>query len=353
MWRNVSLWRAATKRPPCGRLRVRPRSVNYHFGSKEGLLREVFRRRLTWLNKERIVALDALAGADIQAFDKLDTPGKGLELVARGWHLINRLAALPCPTLALVRGLCLGGLELALACRYLLAVDEPGSKMGLPEVMLGIFPGWGGMLRLSQRVGPQAALDVMLTGRTIDAQRAKRMGLADECVPPRIMENAAKTLVLSNAPSRPLSFLQRLLNGPFKSVVAGAARKQVAKRARLEHYPAPCAIIELWARHNGNALAAPDLIDSIVCSSTARNLVSVFFLQERLKSFGKTGGGFQAKHVHVVGAGVMGGDIAAWCALRGVRVTLQGREWSVSRLRLPVLTRPVASGFATSCSCAM
>ena len=144
-----------------------------------------------------------------------------------------------------------------------------------------------------------------------------------------------------------------LLNGPFKSVVAGAARKQVAKRARLEHYPAPCAIIELWARHSGNALAAPDLIDSIVRSSTARNLVSVFFLQERLKSFGKTGGGFQAKHVHVVGAGVMGGDIAAWCALRGLRVTLLGREWSVSRLRLPVFTRPMASNFATSCSCTM
>ena len=282
-----------------------------------------------------------IAGADIQEFDKLDTPEKALELVARGWHLFNRLAALPYPTLALVRGHCLGGgLELALACRYLLAVDEPGTKMGLPEVMLGIFPGWGGMLRLPQRVGPQAALDMMLTGKTIDAQRAKRMGLADECVPPRVMENAAKTLVLSNAPSRPLSFLQRLLNGPFKSVVAGAARKQVAKRARLQHYPAPYAIIELWARYNGNALAAPDLIDSIVRSSTARNLVRVFFLQERLKSFGKTGGGFQAKHVHVVGAGVMGGDIAAWCALRGVRVTLQ--DQGMERIA-PALARAYAA----------
>ena len=282
-----------------------------------------------------------LAGADIQEFDKLDTPEKALELVARGWHLFNRLAAVPYPTLALVRGHCLGGgLELALACRYLLAVDEPGTKMGLPEVMLGIFPGWGGMLRLPQRVGPQAALDMMLTGKTIDAQRAKRMGLADECVPPRVMENAAKTLVFSNAPRRPLSFLQRLLDGPFKSVVAGAARKQVAKRARLQHYPAPYAIIDLWARYKGNALAAPDLIDRIVRSSTARNLVRVFFLQERLKSFGKTGGGFQAKRVHVVGVGVMGSDIAAWCALRGVRVTLQ--DQGMERIA-PALARAYAA----------
>ena len=227
------------------------------------------------------------------------------------------------PTLAVVRGHCLGGgLELALACRYLLAVDEPGTKMGLPEVMLGILPGWGGMLRLPQRIGAQAALDLMLTGKSIDAKKARRLGLADECVPPRVMENAARMLVLSAASRRPLPFLQRLLNGPLKGVVASQARKQVAQRARREHYPAPYAIIDIWARHAGNALAAPALIDSIVGSPTARNLVRVFFLQERLKGFGKDCA-FQARRVHVIGAGVMGGDIAAWCALRGITVTLQ------------------------------
>jgi len=264
-----------------------------------------------------------VAGADIQEFTQLDTPEKGLELVARGWHLFNRLAAVRYPTLALVRGHCLGGgLELALACRYLLAVDEPATRMGLPEVMLGIFPGWGGMLRLPQRVGPQAALDMMLTGKTIDAQRARRIGLADECVPPRVMDNTAKMLLLSNAPRRRLPFLQRLLNGPLKSIVARGAKQQVARRARPEHYPAPYAIIDLWAKHEGNALAAPELIDRIVRSPTARNLVRVFFLQERLKGFGKASD-FVARRVHVVGAGVMGGDIAAWCALRGLTVTLQ------------------------------
>lgn len=267
-----------------------------------------------------------IAGADIQEFTTLDTPEKARALVERGWTLFNRLAAVPYPTLAVVRGHCLGGgLELALACRYLLAVDEPGTKMGLPEVMLGIFPGWGGMLRLPQRVGPGPALDMMLTGKTIDAKRAKKMGLADDCVPPRVMGPAAKQLLLSGQPRRTLPLLQRLLNGALKSVVASGARKQVAKKARPQHYPAPYAIIDLWAQHNGNALAAPDVVSRIITSPTARNLVRVYNLQERLKSFGK-GSDFKARRVHVIGAGVMGGDIAAWCALRGMTVTLQDQS---------------------------
>jgi 3-hydroxyacyl-CoA dehydrogenase/enoyl-CoA hydratase/3-hydroxybutyryl-CoA epimerase len=267
-----------------------------------------------------------IAGADIGEFSQLDTPEKGRALVARGWDLFNRLAAVPYPTLALVRGHCLGGgLELALACRYLLAVDEPGTKMALPEVMLGIFPGWGGMLRLPQRVGPAAALDMMLTGKGIDAKRAKKMGLADDCVPPRVMEMAARQLLLSKQPRRPLPFVQKLLAGPLKGVVANGARKQVAKKARPEHYPAPYAIIDLWQQHEGNALAAPAVVDRIIQSPTAKNLLRVFRLQERLKGFGKDSD-FTAKHVHVIGAGVMGGDIAAWCALRGLTVTLQDQS---------------------------
>ncbi|MDD2744536.1 MAG: 3-hydroxyacyl-CoA dehydrogenase NAD-binding domain-containing protein [Rhodocyclaceae bacterium] len=277
-----------------------------------------------------------VAGADIQEFTQLDTAEKGRALVERGWKLFNRLAALTYPTLAVVRGHCLGGgLELALACRYLLAVDEPGTKMGLPEVMLGIFPGWGGMLRLPQRVGPTAAMDMMLTGKTIDAKRAKRMGLADECVPVRVMESAARQLVLSGQARRPLSFIQRLFNGPLKGVVASGARKQVAKKASPAHYPAPYAIIDIWAKHDGNALASPAIIDRIISSPTARNLVRVFFLQERLKNFGKEAA-FKAERVHVIGAGVMGGDIAAWCALRGMTVTLQ--EQSLERMG-PALQR--------------
>ena len=267
-----------------------------------------------------------VAGADIGEFSQLTSAEAGRTLVARGWHLFNRLAAVPYPTLALVRGHCLGGgLELALACRYLLVIDEPGTKLGLPEVMLGIFPGWGGMLRLPARIGPAAALDLMLTGKTIDAKRARRMNLADECVPPRVMEMAARQLLLSGQPRRSLPLLQRLLNGPLKGVVARGARQQVAKKARPQHYPAPYAIIDLWQKHDGNALAAPEVIDRIITSPTARNLVRVFHLQERLKGFGKETP-FAAKRVHVIGAGVMGGDIAAWCALRGMTVTLQDQN---------------------------
>jgi 3-hydroxyacyl-CoA dehydrogenase/enoyl-CoA hydratase/3-hydroxybutyryl-CoA epimerase len=278
-----------------------------------------------------------VAGADIEEFTRLDTPEKGRALIARGWDLFNRLAAVRYPTLALVRGHCLGGgLELALACRYLLVVDEPGTKLGLPEVMLGIFPGWGGMQRLPRRIGPAAALDLMLTGKTLDARRAKRMGLADDCVPPRVMAAAARQLVVSNQPRRQSPLLQRLLNGPLKSVVASGARRQVAKKARPEHYPAPYAIIDLWEKHDGNALAAPEVVDRIIHSPTAQNLVRVFFLQERLKGFGKEKSALVPRRVHVVGAGVMGGDIAAWCALRGMTVTLQDQD--VGRIA-PALAR--------------
>ncbi len=277
-----------------------------------------------------------IAGADIGEFSQLDTAEKGRALVARGWLLFNRLAAVPYPTLALVRGHCLGGgLELALACRYLLAVDEPGTKLGLPEVMLGIFPGWGGMLRLPERMGPAVALDLMLSGKTLDAKRAKKLGLADDCVPPRVMEMAARQLLLSGQRRRPLPLLQGLLNGPLKALVARGARKQVAKKASPAHYPAPYAIIELWAKHQGNALAAPEIIDRIITSPTARNLLRVYHLQERLKGFGKASD-FKARHVHVIGAGVMGGDIAAWCALRGLTVSLQ--DQTIERIA-PALAR--------------
>jgi 3-hydroxyacyl-CoA dehydrogenase/enoyl-CoA hydratase/3-hydroxybutyryl-CoA epimerase len=267
-----------------------------------------------------------IAGADINEFTALATQEGARQLVERGWTLFNRLAAVRYPTLALVKGHCLGGgLELALACRYILAVEEPSTKLALPEVMLGIFPGWGGMLRLPERVGPQAALDMMLTGKQIDAKRAKRMGLVDFVSPERLMEKSAADYVLSGASRRPLPFMQKLLGGPLKGIVANGARKQVAKKARPKHYPAPYAIIDMWAKHGGNALAAPDLIDGIVRSPTAKNLVRVFHLQERLKSFGKDTEA-PVRRVHVVGAGVMGGDIAAWCAMRGLTVTLQDMD---------------------------
>ncbi|MBB1593688.1 3-hydroxyacyl-CoA dehydrogenase NAD-binding domain-containing protein [Achromobacter sp. UMC46] len=269
-----------------------------------------------------------IVGADVNEFASLDTPEQGRALVARGWNLFNRLAAVRYPTLALIQGHCLGGgLELALACRYRLVADQPGTSLALPEVMLGIFPGWGGMLRLPQVIGAPAALDMMLTGRGADARRAAALGLADARVPPRLLLAAARQTVLSNKPPRRARGLGAWANRwPLKSVVANRARKQIAAKDPLGHYPAAPAIVTLWEKHGGNALQAPDLIDGIIASDTARNLLRVFRLQERLKANGKQTGVAPARHVHVVGAGVMGGDIAAWCALKGMTVTLQDQD---------------------------
>lgn len=269
-----------------------------------------------------------IVGADVNEFASLDTPEQARALVGRGWNLFNRLAAVRYPTLALIQGHCLGGgLELALACRYRLVADQPGTSLALPEVMLGIFPGWGGMLRLPQVIGAPAALDMMLTGRRADARRAAALGLADARVPLRLLLAAARQTVLSKKPPRRARGLGGLANRwPLKSIVANRARKQIAAKDPLGHYPAAPAIVTLWEKHGGNALQAPALIDSIISSDTARNLLRVFRLQERLKANGKHAGTAPARHVHVVGAGVMGGDIAAWCALKGMTVTLQDQD---------------------------
>jgi 3-hydroxyacyl-CoA dehydrogenase/enoyl-CoA hydratase/3-hydroxybutyryl-CoA epimerase len=272
-----------------------------------------------------------IAGADVEEFPKLKDPDDAMRLVRRGWDLYNKLAALPFPTLALVNGFCMGGgLELALACRYRVAVDQPGTRFALPEVMLGILPGWGGVMRLPRLVGPSAALDMLLTGRAVDARRAKRMGLVDASVPPRVQENSARMMVLEAPRPRKLPLLQRFMSSaPMRPIVAGMARKQVAARASPDHYPAPYAIIELWQKYDGDPFAPrpedPASVIGLVEGDTARNLIRIFFLQERMKSLAKDSD-FKAERVHVIGAGVMGGDIAAWCAMRGLTVTLQDQS---------------------------
>ena len=272
-----------------------------------------------------------IAGADIEEFTRIKDADDAMRLVKRGWDLYNKLAALPFPTLALVDGFCMGGgVELALACRYRIAVDQPGTRFALPEVMLGILPAWGGVMRLPRLVGPTAALDMLLTGRAVDARRARRIGLVDAAVPLRIQENAARMMTLEAPRPRRLPLAQRIMSlPPMRGLVARMARKQLASRVSPDHYPAPYAIVELWQRYDGDPFA-PRLMDpasvaGLVEGDTARNLIRIFFLQERLKSLGKDSD-FKANRVHVVGAGVMGGDIAAWCAMRGLTVTLQDQS---------------------------
>jgi 3-hydroxyacyl-CoA dehydrogenase/enoyl-CoA hydratase/3-hydroxybutyryl-CoA epimerase len=193
-------------------------------------------------------------------------------------------------------------------------------------VMLGIMPAWHGVQWLPKLVGPAAAMDMLLTGKSVDAKRAKRMGLVDQAVPLRIFENTARMLTLEAPKPRELGFMDKLLLGPLKGVVVSKARKQVARKAKREHYPAPYAILDLWQKYDGDPFAAENdpscSVKTLFAHPTTANLIRIFFLQEKMKALGK-GVDFKAKHVHVVGAGVMGGDIAAICAMRGLTATLQ------------------------------
>ncbi len=272
-----------------------------------------------------------IAGADVKEFAKLDTQDEALELIHRGQRVYDRLEHLPCPTVALINGFCLGGgLELALACRYRIADDDPKVKLGLPEVKLGIHPGFGGTVRLPALIGAPNAMDMMLTGRTLSSRAAKKIGLVDYAVPNRHLMMAARETVLHPPKKKPLPLRLRLTNHRLvRPLLARYLRKQVAKKAALKHYPAPYAIIDLWERffdQPGRMLVEERNSDArLVTNDTARNLVRVFFLQEQLKTTGDKSL-IQPRHVHVVGGGVMGGDIAIWCALQGLTVTLQDRK---------------------------
>ncbi len=272
-----------------------------------------------------------IAGADIESFARIRTGQEAMDLLESGQQAFNRLEALPFPTVALIHGFCLGGgLELALACRYRVTRDDPATRLGLPEVRLGIHPGWGGSARLVPLIGAPRAMDLILSGRTVDGRAGRRMGFVDQVVPERHLTDAARKLILDAPPVHRAGTLERLSNSPLvRPLLARILRKQVARRASPLHYPAPYAMIDLWRRHANDRDAMlrgeRESLARLVSGVTARNLVRVFFLQEQLKSLGKDPH-YQPKYVHVIGAGTMGGDIAAWCALRGFRVTLQDQS---------------------------
>ena len=269
-----------------------------------------------------------VAGADIEELATLHGSAEAREFVQRGHHVMNRLAAARWPTLALIHGHCLGGgLELALACRYRIAVDDPATRLGLPEVRLGIHPGFGGTVRGIGVLGPLAGLDVILSGRSLDARRARQLGLVDRAVPLRQLDAAAHHLLAEAPAPRTAGWQARLLSSaPLRPLVAAQARRRLASRVRREHYPAPFEVIDLWAAEGGSPRrmleAEAESVARLAEAPTARNLMRVFFLQERLKRQGRAGD-FAGRHVHVIGAGAMGGDIAAWCAAEGLDVSLE------------------------------
>ncbi len=275
-------------------------------------------------------------GADIKEFQSFDAAGRVEDVLRRGQSIYQKLSNLPIPTVAAIHGHCMGGgTELALACRYRVASSAANTRIGLPEIKLGIYPGWGGSARLPRLIGAPAAMDLMLTGRTVSAQAALAMGLVDKLAEPAALLDVA-TAIAQRGAVRP--FKTRLLGWATntwlaRQILAPILVKQVARKARKEHYPAPFALIETWRRTNGGVdarlKAEARSVAKLSRTDTARNLIRVYFLQERLKGLGgkdgidKSGG---IKRVHVIGAGVMGGDIAAWCAYKGFDVTLQDRE---------------------------
>jgi 3-hydroxyacyl-CoA dehydrogenase/enoyl-CoA hydratase/3-hydroxybutyryl-CoA epimerase len=272
-----------------------------------------------------------IAGADIREFLKIHTPEEGYALIRSAQAVLDQLQNLPCPSVAALHGFALGGgLELALACTYRIGADDNKLSLGLPEVQLGIHPGFGGTVRAVQLIGVRPALDLMLKGKPLRGARALQLGLIDRLVAPAELYQRAKLLLQQAPPKRTAPFVEKLLNlGALRPVIARRIAATLKQKVSREHYPAPYALLDLWQRHGAAGAEAYEAearsISELMCSPTSRNLVRVFLLQERLKALGGKSQ-VEFNHVHVIGAGVMGGDIAAWSALRGMTVTLQDRS---------------------------
>ena len=193
-------------------------------------------------------------GADIKEFTALESKEQALEFMLKGHALMNRLEALAFPTVSMIHGLCFGGgTELSLACDYIVASDDKKTKIGLPEIKLGIFPGYGGTARSIERCGPLAAMNIMLTGRALTTRAAKKIRLIDEMVPLRQLKAAAENYALTAPKRKKLPFVTRLTNSSLlRPLIASQMRKQVASKAKKEHYPAPYSLIDLWQKHAGN-----------------------------------------------------------------------------------------------------
>lgn len=272
-----------------------------------------------------------IAGADVAEFDKLATFAALPKMLEGAHSLFNRIENLSIPIVAGIHGFCLGGgLELALACHYRVAVNDGETKIGFPEVKLGIFPGFGGTGRSIRQAGPMAAMQTMLTGRYLSAGPAKGMNLVDKLVKHRdALRWEARKAVLQKRKSVPAKWTKNIAGkAPLRGFVAKKMRDATAKKVNAKHYPAPFSLIDLFEKHGDDWQAMRDgeleYFPPMFMSDTSANLRRVFFLSEGLKKQGLSGKDKPVfRRVHVIGGGVMGGDIAAWCAMRGFEVTLQ------------------------------
>ena len=270
-----------------------------------------------------------IAGADIREFDKLDSPTKVEEAIRATTQILNRIERMEIPVVAAINGFCLGGgLELAMACHYRIATRHEGTRIGLPEVKLGIFPGLNGTVRSIKLAGAMDAMTMMLTGRMLRPTAARAMGLVDELAPSHFnLPWAARKAVLRKRRSKGAPLWKRLMShNPIRGLLARQMRQKTAEKVREDHYPAPFKLIDLFEEYGGDysrmAAAETRMFAPLMVSETARNLRRVFGLSELLKDEAPKDG-FAPQRVHVIGAGTMGGDIAAWCVVSGFEVSLQ------------------------------
>jgi 3-hydroxyacyl-CoA dehydrogenase/enoyl-CoA hydratase/3-hydroxybutyryl-CoA epimerase len=271
-----------------------------------------------------------IVGADINEFDGFETEAQVIDRLRLVLALFDRIERLSIPVVAGIHGVCVGGgLELILACHYRIATRDPATRVGFPEVKLGIFPGWHGTARSIRQAGPIAAMQAMLTGSMIGASRARAIGLIDELVASRgALRWAARKAVLKKRKSKPAGFTKSLLTRwPARALLAKKMRDETKKKAREAHYPAPFRLIDLFELHGGDleALKAAETryFAPLLISDQSRNLRRVFKLSELLKGQAPKDTTWKPMRVHVIGAGTMGADIAGWCVASGMEVTLQ------------------------------
>lgn len=271
-----------------------------------------------------------IAGADILEFTTIKNKEDALELITKGQAVMDSIESLPFTTVAMIHGFCLGGgLELAIACDYRVAEKSSITKIGVPEVLLGIHPGFGGTVRLPKLIGTVPAMNLILSGHIINVNWAKKIGLVDVTTPLRHLKKAATLCITNPLKRKKVPLMQQLLNKPLiRLLVNKSLHKRVEPKAPLRHYPAPHSAIDIATR-GGSAKdkmkSEAISVSKLIVGDSAKNLIRLFLLREDLKSASKDSN-FKPLRVHVIGAGVMGGDIASWCVLNGMTVTLQDRE---------------------------
>jgi len=283
-----------------------------------------------------------IAGADIEEIRQLKTPESVREAVGGGQSIINMIEDLPMPTMALINGACAGGgCELVLSCDYRIASDDSATRIGLPETQLGILPGFGGCVRLPRVVGLQAALDVILAGKLLNAKKALKIGLVDYVVHPNLLETFAEKeiakIIKDGKHKRRKTFKAKglvnvLLEGLLKGVVFSQAKKATLKLTK-GHYPAPIEALEVirqtYGSSNREASLEVEREHFIKCALTdvSKSLIHVFYLTEMVKkSSGVADKNVKArtiKSLGVLGAGTMGGGIAYVAADKGIQVRVK------------------------------